>query len=172
MAEWIEKGNKETRKEKQMTCAWKPHASFVKNILCLRGCCCGRRRGSICVCGTLPLAGTPGPTAWGAIKPIGRVIIPRTGGRPSQELAGDHPKNWRATIPRTGRRPSQELAGGHPRNWRATNPRNGGRPTQGMAGDQTKKWRATNPRNYFALYGLPNGPDSQAASQPDRNQAT
>ena len=29
---------------------------------------------------------------------------PRTGGRPTQELAGDQPKNWRATDPRTGSR--------------------------------------------------------------------
>ena len=58
--------------------------------------------------------GDPWPHCLGAIEPIGRVTIPGTGGRPSQELAGDHSKNWRPTIPRTGGRPSQELAGDHP----------------------------------------------------------
>ena len=64
---------------------------------------------------------------WGIAVHIG------TKGRPSQELAGDHPKNWRATIPRIGGRPCQELAGDHPNNWQATklktgeqNPRTGG----------------------------------------------
>jgi hypothetical protein len=136
-----------------------------KNILCLRGCCCGRCRGSICVCGTLPLAGAPVPSAWGGDQTNWpgdypknwRATIPGTGGRPPQELAGDYPKNWRATIPRTGGRPSQELAGDQPKEWWATNPRNGGRPTPGIAS---------------RCMVFPNGPDSQAASQPDRNQAT
>jgi hypothetical protein len=63
-----------------------------------------------------------------------RATNPRTGGRPSQELAGDHPKNWWATNPRTGGQPSQELAGNRAKNWRATEPSTGGRPTQELAG--------------------------------------
>jgi hypothetical protein len=102
------------------------------------------------------------------------------GGGDQTNWPGDYPENWRATIPRTGGRLSQELAGDQPKEWRATNPRNGGRPTQGMAGDQPKKWWATNPRNggrptpgiASRSMVFPNGPDSQAASQPDRNQAT
>ncbi len=58
----------------------------------------------------------------------GWAITPRTGGRPSQGLAGDHPEDWRATIPRTGGRPSRRLAGDHPKNWRATHPKSGFRP--------------------------------------------
>ena len=65
--------------------------------------------------------------------------------RPAQEPAGDQPKNRRATNPRTGGRPTQELMGDH--SWgclaalcssRATNPRTGGRPTQELAGAQPK----------------------------------
>jgi hypothetical protein len=166
VAEWIEKGNKETRKEKQMTCAWKPHASFVKKKPFFAFAVVAV---AVAVAASVsvepfhwrgPLAPLPGgdQTNWPGDYPKNwRATIPRTGGRPPQELAGDYPKNWRATIPRTGGRPSQELAGDQPKEWWATNPRNGGRPTPGIAS---------------RCMVFPNGPDSQAASQPDRNQAT
>ena len=54
-----------------------------------------------------------------------RATNPRTGGRPTRDLAGDQPETWRATDPRTGGRPTRELAGDRPENWRATNPRIG-----------------------------------------------
>ena len=85
-------------------------------------------------------------TALSHASPSSWATNPRSGGRPTQELAGDQPQNWRATSPRTGGRPTQELAGDQPKNWRATNPRTGGRLTQELAGDQPKNWWATNPR--------------------------
>ena len=56
-----------------------------------------------------PTPGAPTGGVWTSPS-ARRATIPRFGGRPSQEFAGDHPKNWRATIPRTGGRPSRKLA--------------------------------------------------------------
>ena len=43
------------------------------------------------------------------LRDTDRATNPKTGGRPTQELAGDQPENWRATNPRTGGIPTQEL---------------------------------------------------------------
>ena len=92
---------------------------------------------------------------------------PRTGGRPSPGLAGDHPRNWRATLPKPGGRPPRRalflvvppaVSGLRPadKGWRVTTPpktkQKRGRPSQepagdqpknqGLAGDQPKTWRA------------------------------
>ena len=98
----------------------------------------------------------------GVIPSLERATNPRTGGRPTRELAGDQPKNWRATEPKNWQPVNRVWCaaaerrghlfigtGDHPKNWRAA--------TQGLAGDQPKDWqlvskhngsleRATNPR--------------------------
>ena len=63
---------------------------------------------------------------------------PRTGGRPSQEMAGDHPKDLAGDQPEDWNVLALYATGDHPENWRATIPR--------LAGDHPKNWRATNPR--------------------------
>ena len=71
---------------------------------------------------------------------------PRTGGRPSQELAGDQPQNWQlvsgVAVCGCARRHSVTGTGDQPEDWRATNPRTGGRPTQELAGDRTQELAA------------------------------
>eukprot|EP00959_Pyramimonas_sp_CCMP1952_P447303 9365496-Pyramimonas_sp.AAC.1 len=47
-------------------------------------------------------------------NPSSRATNPRTGGRPSQELAGDHLRNAGGTGPRTGGRASCNDCWGRP----------------------------------------------------------